>query len=298
MTPVAGFPGGTNWFGTPHFLPNNEILVFAGTGSTALDLYKVSANLSTVVNLTNVGNINVKWSMVSDNGQNFYFARDFTNSSTSNALDLICVNASGALVDITGSEFSSGTAPSLELEAFVYRNEPRSAPNASGEVYFIGRPVRAGGLFFDENVYKFNMELGTQAVAVTNYAGLGASTSAVKDLESLNVLSDGSVVYSVGTGTLSIANQQALTFLSSAPASQPFAIGEFAVGTYVVDGTVRVMDTRRAAVWVQSTSSLGSSKAQAYYASLDSSMHGHPLLLTPIPPAVGSTGLVIALAID
>src|SRR5690606_29196509 len=115
LTPVAGFPTGTTVMGTPHVLPNGTVTVFAGSSASALDLYLYDPVANTLKNLTNKGDINVNWTLLSDNGQYLYFDRDFTSSTTSNANDIVAITPTGTLKDITGSEFSSGSAPSLEL---------------------------------------------------------------------------------------------------------------------------------------------------------------------------------------
>ncbi|MHC4079224.1 MAG: hypothetical protein ACYST0_12375, partial [Planctomycetota bacterium] len=227
-----------------------------------------------------------------------YFARDYdTASSGKLELDIAGVNLAGVVFNVTGNEFSGSAGPGpMELSTADYLNEFRLRPDASNEMYFIGRPVRKVSgttiTYFDANIYKWGFDKGGQATRVTNYTGSATSLVKVVHIESLVVLSNGAVVYAASTGPAASAagQEQRVTWHKGDGASAPITLGKFAKGAFVRAGTIQVQESIGGVYWVQSdtdtvaaTNTGSATNTRAYFARIDNMMKGHPLNLTGVP---------------
>lgn len=234
VSPTAGlFDPQVNYMSDIAFVNNDTVVFFAGkyaltyTGTTssavtevACDLYAYTISTNTVANLTKTttgsltapftaggtaGNIRVRSTFFSNNRNWWYFERGYgPQVTTAFANNIVGVNCTTlALKDITGSEFSAGTAPaiyrSVSQTGTGYTTDPWSAlefqirKSPVGNLAFFAAENAAGAsgtVFNDMNVFSFDIENGGQATQLTANASSGTSTTR-KSISQLNISPDG-----------------------------------------------------------------------------------------------------------
>lgn len=257
-TTTTAFPGVYVWTGTPNpslvtvpgatfyseltFLNDTTVLFFAGTSNTAQDLYKYDTTTTTVTAMTSVGDIRTRGQFWSLNKHWWYFIRSNAASSINN---IVAVSRkTGALKDITGTEFSAPSVPprhTLLTGAFNTTLDPwfalemqiRRAPVGDFAYFTARRPV-AGGVFEDANVFRFDIENGGQAEMLTNNTTQGALT-AIKTMESLTISPDGGhLAWGQRVGTASTSSEDVIHFRTSANQLSVSAPG----GQTITDGSI------------------------------------------------------------
>ncbi|MHC4514544.1 MAG: hypothetical protein ACYTGW_10370 [Planctomycetota bacterium] len=312
-----------------HWRNNNELVVFAGAGSSVtiaqsmLDLYHVKLDATnphdgskaTVTKLTSAGNIDVRWSLALRNlqgSETLFFGRDYDASATTTALELVGYDPTiNRPFSLTGKEFSTG-GTSMELNESTEMLQFRQRPG-SKEIYYVGRPWDAStsGKVPDMNVYKFSSLLLTQrAQAVTKYTGTGGTAATAVNIHSLVVLSDGSVAYVAVKGPASATNKEVVTFWK-AGAPSPVALGRFARGSRVMPGSLYAQEKiggvagAHGIYWVQGD--LGTAtgfttvvvaNTRAYFARTDDLLKGHPIQLTGQPSPNNDSGFTQILGVS
>lgn len=253
------------------FVTNNTVLFWAGTthGSTTgnLDLYAYDVTLNTVTNLTktstgshvppftqggNTGNIIVHSTFKSENGNWLYFLRgvNLTLSPGAFRKNIVGVNVNTlALKDITGSEFSAGTAPAIYRGATTRTTDPWAAvenmlkKSPVGDMaYFAAENAAAATatLFNDANIFGFDMENGGQAVQLTNYTTAGGTTATVNQIQSLSISPDGqTIAFANRVGTLSTTSEDVFVIATSAVLGTPLQLSTTtAGGQSITDGSI------------------------------------------------------------
>lgn len=234
VSPTAGlFDPQVNYMSDIAFVNNDTVVFFAGkyaltyTGTTssaltevACDLYSYTISTNTVANLTKTctgslvapftaggtaGNIRVRSTFFSNNRNWWYFERGYGPQVTTvfgnNIVGVNCTTL--AVKDITGSEFSGGTAPaiyrSVSQTGTGYTTDPWSAlefqirKSPVGNLAFFAAETAAGAsgtVFNDMNVFSWDIENGGQATQLTAYATSGTSTTR-QSISQLNVSPDG-----------------------------------------------------------------------------------------------------------
>ncbi len=256
-TTTTAFPGVYVWTGTPNpslitvpgatyysevaFLNDTTVLFFAGTSNTAQDLYKYDLNSTTVTRMTTVGDIRTRGQWWSLNKHWWYFLRSNSASTKNN---IVAVSRkTGALKDITGTEFSAPSVPprhELRTGSFNTTTDPwpmlemqiRRAPLGDFAYFTARRETGVAAMFEDSNVFRFDIENGGQAEMLTNNTTQGALT-AIKQMESLMISADGRhLAWAQRIGTVATNSEDVFHFQSaanqmsfSAPAGQTITDG-------------------------------------------------------------------------
>lgn len=177
-TPVT--IAGATFYSELTFLNANTVLFFAGAGPSQQDLYALDATTGMAAALTTSGDIKTRGQFWSTNRNWWYFVRSNLTGSINN---LVGVDASAtplALTDITGAEFSAGTAPALQTGGQNTTTDPwpalefqlRRAPLSDFAVFTARRAI-AGAGFEDANVFRFDIENGGEAQELTTNRGTG-----------------------------------------------------------------------------------------------------------------------------
>lgn len=318
ITTASVFAAGHLFFGSTEFVSNTKFVFLGGASSTFCDWYvcDISTPATPVVSkLTNTSNQNVQpyatggnvynrghfWSR---NRQWLYFIRGNGTSAVIKN-DLVAINAAAlVLKDITGSEFSSGTAPALyrgpSLTALSYTTNPwpalewqvRTSP-VGNEAFFVAE-VAAGAtstVYNDCNVFKFDMENAGQAVQLTTNTGQGALT-AVKGINYLTISPDGQWVAWAQRLQTSGASED--VFLLPAAGGTPkqlsvtnFVNGGATAGQTIVDGSLAFTGSPvDGLAWAIGTGSISVpfNNAAVQWARLNGTQDP-PFLLTPVPTA-------------
>lgn len=271
------------------FVTNNTVLFWAGTTHTSLagnlDLYAYDVTLNTLTNLTrtttgslsapftqggNTGNIIVHSTIKSDNGNWLYFVRGVNLTITPGVFtkNIVGVDVSTlALKDITGSEFSAGTAPAIYRGATTRTTDPWAAVETMlkkspvGDMAYFAAENAAGAtasLYNDANIFGFDMENGGQAVQITNYTTAGGTTAAVNYIQSMNISPDGqTIAFANRTGTVATNSEDVNVIATSAVLGTPLQLSTTAAGGQTItDGSIVFTGAPvNAVVWSRGTGS-------------------------------------------
>lgn len=269
------------------FVTNNTVLFWAGTTHSStlgnLDLYAYDVTLNTVTNLTqtttgstvapftqggNTGNIIVHSTFKSENGNWLYFLRGDNRTTTVFEKNIVGVDVNTlALKDITGSEFSAGTAPAVYRGATTRTTDPwvavetllRKSP--VGNMAYFADENAAGAtaaLFNDANIFGFDMENGGQAVQITNFTTAGGTTATVNYIQSMNISPDGqTIAFAMRTGTSTANSEDVFVISTSAVLGTPTQLSVTAAGGHTItDGSIHFTGTPvNAVVWSVGTGS-------------------------------------------
>jgi len=283
VSPTAGlFDPQVNYMSDIAFVNNDTVVFFAGkyaftyVGTTsasltevACDLYAYKISTNTVTNLTKTstgslvapftaggtaGNIRVRSTFFSNNKNWWYFERGYgPQVTTLFANNLVGVNCSTlALKDVTGSEFSAGTAPaiyrSVSQTGTGYTTDPWAALEFSvrkspvGNLAFFHAENAAGAngtVFNDTNIFAFDIENGGQAIQLTSNNGTGASTT-VKSISQLNISPDGAWIAWAQRLTTSSAHEEVFAMPSTGGTAKQLSATRWSGTLYqsVTDGSI------------------------------------------------------------
>jgi hypothetical protein len=269
------------------FVTNTTVLFFAGTTHSAttgnLELYAYDVVTNTVTNLTrtttgattppftaggNTGNIIVHSTFKSDNGNWFYFLRGDNRTSLVFHKNFVGVNVNTLQVkDITGSEFSGGTAPAVYRGATTRTIDPwvavdtmlRKSP-AGGMAYFASEMAAgaSAAVYNDANIFAFDIENGGEAVQVTNYTLTGGTPATVNYLQSLTISPDGqALAFALRTGTAATTSEDVFVIAANAVRGTPTQLSVSAAGGQTItDGSIHFTGAPvDAVVWSKGTGS-------------------------------------------
>ncbi len=274
LVPVTGglFDAQVVYMCGVEFVTNNTVLFWAGTTHSSsagnLDLYAYDVGLNTVTNLTrtstgslvppftqggNTGNIIVHSTFKSENGNWLYFVRGVNLTLVPGAFrkNIVGVNVNTlALKDITGSEFSAGTAPDIYRGATTRTTDPWCAVETQlkkspvGDMAYFAAENAAGAtasLYNDANIFGFDMENGGQAVQLTNFATAGGTTSTVNYIQSMVVSKDGlHVAFAKRTNTVSTASEDVFVIATSSVVGASTQLSTSAAGGQTItDGSIQ-----------------------------------------------------------
>ena len=294
-------------------------LLFAGGGAPisgtvppTWDLYAYDVGPNTITPVTktttgskippftqggDTGNLVIRASMVSQNGIFYYFMRQRASTSTTVPSNIIGVNLlSLSVFDVTGSEFSSGTAPSLRplFPNSWYGQLMRRAPNL--EVWFVSaKDTGSATTFSDDELWRWNPEAGAPPTQVTAFNGTGASTSLVRQINDLRFRPDWQkVAFSVGIGTAATNPEDLYVLNTSGGTPTKITRTPSAGGQGIRRGSVAFTPTPlEGIVWSMGTNSrtLPTLGCAAWWCDLSGS--SAPLLLTALPSATAAKHTLI-----
>jgi len=275
-TTTTAFPGVYVWRGSPNpslvtvpaatfysevtFLNDTTVLFFAGTSSTAQDLYKYDTNTAAVTAMTSVGDIRTRGQFWSLNKHWWYFVRSNAASSKNNFVAVS--RKTGAMKDITGNEFSAPSVPprhdiltgasnTTTDPWFALEMQLRRAPVGDFAYFTARRPV-PGGVFEDANVFRFDIENGGQAEMLTSNTTQGALT-AIKTMESLAISANGAhLAWGQRIGTAATSSEDVIHFRTIERQMSVSAPG----GQSITDGSIYfTCDPPNGVVWSVGTGS-------------------------------------------
>jgi hypothetical protein len=238
---------------------NNTTVVFlagavpaAGVGTALYKLDLTAGNQAGVITqLATPADIKSRGSWYSGNKNYWYFVRSNGTNSSNNIIGVNC--ATGATFNVTGDELAFGPASSvgnLLSGSFNATSDPwfclemqlRRAP-VGDFAYFTARRINAAGVE-DSNVFRFDMENGGQAVALTNNTATGTGAGSVINIESLTISEDGNhVAYTQRIGTSSTAaTPENVWHLDLATNVATQLSTSNPLGQTIVDGSVRFVN--------------------------------------------------------
>lgn len=162
------------------FLNATTVLFCAGPGPAQQDLYALDVVSHTTTPLTTTGDLKTRGQFWSANHEWWYFVRSNLTASINNIVGVDATATTVALTDITGGEFSMGTAPALRTGGLNTTSDPwpalefqlRRVPLSDFAVFTARRVVTAGA-YEDANVFRFDIEHGGEAVELTENRGTG-----------------------------------------------------------------------------------------------------------------------------
>lgn len=285
------------------WLTNNTLLFTAGSTSTATDYYLYDLGLTTITNLTrttngsfvapfcqggtHTGTIAVRGSLLSENGSFYYFARGYTSTTLGLNTDWKGINTTtNALFDVTGNEFSGGTAPSLRpISTTMYTWFPRRH-DVTNELFFAcGTNSGVSATYQDDQVFRFNPETGGVATQVTANTGSG-TTATVRRIQDLVLQTGGTLLaYAQGTGTATTTAEDLYVLPITGGTPTKVSVTPGSGGQGIQRGSVHfVPGPLSGIVWAQGTNSRTAPTIAtvAYWNHLTG---GAPLRLTATPSA-------------
>jgi len=185
---------------------NGSTVVFLAGAPGAQDLFKFDLLTNQIGRITRSADIQPRGQFWSLNKNYWYFVRSNAASTVNNIVGLH--TSSVTLRDITGSEYGGGTEPDIRTGAFNTTADPWFALEMQlrlsndGYAYFTARrETGTTGVFEDANVFRFDIERGTQAQMLTNYTGTGTASTILNN-ESLTIAHDGKLLaWSLRQGT-------------------------------------------------------------------------------------------------
>ncbi|HLU40282.1 MAG TPA: hypothetical protein VK081_12920, partial [Planctomycetota bacterium] len=183
---------GASYYSELTFLNAGTVLFFAGPDENAQDLYALDTTTMLATQVTFLGDIRTRGQFWSNNRRFWYFIRSNAASTVNNFVAVDANAASVTLRDVTGSEFSAGTAPSLRTGALNVTTDPwpalefqlRFVPHTGLAVFAARRTVEPPTDYEDANVFVFDVENGGEATMLTANTGRGADY-VVRNIESL-----------------------------------------------------------------------------------------------------------------
>lgn len=216
---------------------DDNLLFFAGTTSVLTDLYRYEVSTGLVYNITQTNGqttvpftgtpastIDNDGTWKSLNGNYLYFLRDTPGNAPQLVLNIVGVDLLLFLpTDITGSEFSAGTAPAIKFPT-VTGMELAYAPMGDHMV-FVAEVITA----LDDDLWSFDAENAAEAVQLTNF-GLSAGI----EIDNLGINAMGTQV------AFSVRNtvDEELWTANVGGASTGMQVVAASPGGDVVDGTV------------------------------------------------------------
>ncbi|MEZ5964152.1 MAG: hypothetical protein R3F56_09930 [Planctomycetota bacterium] len=194
--PAPLIVGGASFYSELTFLNATTILFFAGPSPTQQNLYAHDLVTNTTTVLTGTGDIRTRGQFWSRNRDWWYFVRSNASGTVNNIVGVDATAAAPALKDITGAEFSTGSAPALQTGGLNTTTDPwpalefqiRRVP-LSDWVVFTGRRAVSGAPYEDANVFRFDIEHGGEAVELTANRSTGTQGQ-VLHIDSLVVAAD------------------------------------------------------------------------------------------------------------
>lgn len=243
--PTVKTVAGALHYGEVNFVNNDQVVFTAGVSNTTTDFYSYTVSSDTITRLTNTGNMQTRGTFSSRNGNWLYFVRG-TSSTTALVNNIVAIDTTTlALRDITGSEFSGGTAPSIYRGATTRTTNPwyalefmlRRSP-VGNDAFFVAENAAGAtsAVFNDSNVFKFDIENAGQAVQLTSLTGTG-TTAQVRYQQSLMISGDGQyVAWAERVGT-AVTNAEDV-YVMSAAGGTVRKLSNAAAGQTITDGSV------------------------------------------------------------
>jgi hypothetical protein len=241
--PVLITVPGANYYSEVAFINNNTVVFAAGPSRTGQDIYRHSLLTDTTLRLTNTGNILTRGQAWSLNKNWWYFVRSNAASTVNN---IVGVHAgTGSLKDITGGEFSGGTAPAIRTGSFNTSADPwlgldmQLRLGNDGYAFFAARrETGVAGTFADANIFRFDMEVGAQAEMLTSNAGSGPNVGSILAIENLALSDDTKIVaWSQRLGISATASEDVFYVASAGGLPRQVSLSQ-ATGQTITDGSI------------------------------------------------------------
>ncbi len=279
---------GAAFYSEVAFVNNNTVVFFAGPSNTTQSMYKFDLLTNSIGVISNAGDIRTRGQFWSLNKNFFFFVRSNAASDVNN---IVAMHASNArLRDVTGNEFSNGTAPKIRTGSFNTTADPWFALEMQmrladdGYAYFTARrETGTTGVFEDANLFRFDIERGGEAQMLTSYSGTGAGT-AIINMESLMLSPDSKLVaWSQRVGTAATASEDVFYKNTGLGPIWQVSLTDPA-GQSVTDGSIFfTCDPVTGVVWSigQGSTSVPTTNARVEWAPLGGP--SIPLRLTPAP---------------
>jgi len=274
---------------------SDQVLLFSASDASAPngDLWAYDLPSGQVVNLTQSGgvpgNLAVHGSFLAEDGRGYYFLRGHATTATGLGTDWKRIDTTTLQVtDITGNEFSGGSAPSLRpVSTSPYTWQPRR-DRVSGELVFAsGRNLFASSLFTDDEIFRFDPGAGTQAVQLTANNGVSSSTATVQRVQDLTLAPRGSLIaWAQGIGTSSAIPEDLFVMPLGGGGPRQVSRTPPSGGQGIAAGTLVFTSCPVGIGWVQGDNSRTSptTRTAAFWADLSPARD--PLRLTAPPSAV------------
>lgn len=285
------------------WLTNSTLLFTAGSTSTAVDYYVYDVGLNTITNLTrttdgsfvapfcqggtHTGTVAVRGSFLSENGSFYYFARGYTSTTLGLSVNWKGINTTtSALFDVTGNEFSGGTAPSLRpISTTIYTWFPRRH-DVTNELFFAcGTNSGVSATYQDDQIFRFNPETGGLATQVTANTGSGTTTTVQRIQDLALQTASTRLAYAQGPGTAATTAEDLYVLLITGGAPTKVSVTPSSGGQGIQRGSVYFVPAPLSGiVWAQGTNSRTAPTiaTAAYWNHLGG---GAPLRLTASPSA-------------
>jgi hypothetical protein len=245
--PAPLMVAGATFYSEVTFLNATTVLFCAGPDPASQNMYALAPATNMVTPLTATGDLRTRGQFWSRNQRWWYFVRSNALGTVNNFVGVDANAATVTLKDITGGEFSAGTAPALRTGSLNATVDPwpglefqlRAVPLSDYAVFAARRVIAAPNLYEDANVFRFDMENGGQAVMLTNRTGTGTS-SAVRNIESVTVAGDPLfVAWAERLGIVATSSEDVYvtSILGNAEVRRVSAANP--AGQSVVDGSIR-----------------------------------------------------------
>jgi hypothetical protein len=284
-------PGAT-FYSEVAFINATTVLFFAGTAIAATDhvqsFHSLDVPTGTITQIGTATDHRTRGQFWSLNKNWWYFIRSRTASNLNNIVAVNC--ATGAVHDVTGSEFGGGGAVgTIRTGSFNTTADPWFAlemqlrrARVGDQAYFTARREVAGA-FEDSNVFRFDIENGGTAVMLTNNVGTGAAAANVLSIESLMISPDGNhLAWGQRLGTATTASEDVFHLDLAANTLMQVSVST-PTGQTITDGSIFfTCASPRGLVWSIGTASTSVPVANAR---VEFSVLGYaaPLLLSPAP---------------
>ncbi len=282
---------GAMFYSEVTFLNATTVLFCAGVDAATQNLYQLDAMTSAVTPLTTTADLVTRGQFWSSNRQWWYFVRSNALSTVNNFVGVDATVATVALKDITGAEFSAGTASALRTGALNATTDPwpalefqlRRVPLSDLAVFTARRVVTPSTVFEDANVFQFDIENGGVATMLTNHVGTGAAND-VRNIESVAVVGDPLfVAWAERAGISAAASEDVYTTSLLGGVIRRVSVPNPA-GQSVVDGSIRFTCLPSAGlVWAigSGRTDVPEDNVRVEWSALGTA--GLPTLLTPTP---------------
>ncbi len=294
------------------WLSNNTLLFTAGSTSTAVDYYLYNIGLATITNLTRTtngsfvapfcqggtqtGTIAVRGSFMSENGAFYYFARGFTTTTLGLNTDWKGINTTtNGLFDVTGNEFSGGTAPSLRpISTTLYTWFPRRH-DVTNELFFAcGTNSGVSATYQDDQIFRFNPETGSIATQVTTNTGSGTTATVARIQDLVLQTTSSRLAYAQGPGTATTTAEDLYVLPITGGTPIKISVTPASGGQGIQRGSVHFVPAPLSGiVWSQGTNSrtVPTIATVAYWNHLTGGTA--PLRLTAVPSATAKVVSVL-----
>lgn len=213
--PTLRTVAGAAFYSEVAFINNTTVIFFAGASSTAQSMYSLDVPTGTITQIGAATDHRTRGSFWSLNKNWWYFIRSNSASTLNNIVGVNC--ATGAVYDVTGSEFGGGgSVGTIRTGSFNTTADPwfalemqiRRSPVGDYAYFTARRETGIAATYEDANVFRWDIENGGTATMLTNNVGTGAGATTVRSIESLMIAQDGNhIAWGQRLGTAATASE-------------------------------------------------------------------------------------------